>query len=72
VTTIKYSIPNSERVVLKVYNILGQEIATLVNEEQRAGVYELKFDASNLASGVYFYKLQAGKFIDVKKMMLVK
>ncbi len=72
VTTIKYSIPNSERVVLKVYNILGQEVATLVNEEQRAGVYELKFDASNLASGVYFYKLQAGKFIDVKKMMLVK
>jgi hypothetical protein len=59
-------------VVLKVYNILGQEVATLVNEEQRAGVYELKFDASNLASGVYFYKLQAGKFIDVKKMMLVK
>ena len=72
VTTIKYSIPNSERVVLKVYNILGQEVATLVDEEQRAGVYEFKFDASNLSSGVYFYRLQAGKFIDVKKMILVK
>ncbi len=72
VTTIKYSIPNSERVVLKVYNILGQEVATLIDEEQRAGVYEFRFDASNLASGVYFYRLQAGKFIDVKKMMLVK
>jgi hypothetical protein len=72
VTTIKYSIPNTERVVLKVYNILGQEVITLVDEEQRPGVYEIKFNASNLSSGVYLYRLQAGKFVDVKKMMLVK
>ncbi len=71
-TTIKYGIPNSERVTLKIYNILGQEVMTLIDEEQKPGVYELKFDASNLASGVYFYRLQAGKFVDVKKMMLLK
>jgi hypothetical protein len=71
-TTIKYSIPNTERVTLKIYNILGQEVATLIDEEQKPGVYELKFDATNLASGVYFYRLQAGKFNAVKKMMLVK
>ncbi len=71
-TTIKYSIPNTERVTLKIYNILGQEVATLVDEEQKPGVYELKFDAGNLASGVYFYRLKAGGFTAVKKMMLVK
>lgn len=71
-TTIKYSIPRTERVTLKIYNILGQEVATLVDEEQKPGVYELKFDASNLASGVYFYRLKAGGFVDVKKMVLMK
>ncbi|CUS89839.1 T9SS type A sorting domain-containing protein, partial [Candidatus Kryptobacter tengchongensis] len=71
-TTIKYSIPNTERVTLKIYNILGQEVATLVDEEQKPGVYELKFDASNLASGVYFYRLKAGGFVDIKKMVLVR
>ncbi|MCX7762321.1 MAG: DUF4623 domain-containing protein [Candidatus Kryptonium sp.] len=72
ITTIKYSIPRTEKVTLKIYNILGQEVATLIDEEQKAGVYEFKFDASNLASGVYFYRLTAGSFVDVKKMMLVK
>ena len=71
-TTIKYSIPNTEHVVLKIYNILGQEVATLVDENQKPGVYKVKFDANNLASGVYFYRLTAGKFTAVKKMMLVK
>ncbi len=71
-TTIKYSIPNTEHVTLKVYNILGQEVMTLVNDTQRPGVYEVKFDASGLASGVYFYRLNAGSFTAVKKMLLVK
>ena len=59
-------------VTLKVYDILGAEVATLVNEEKAAGRYEVNFNASYLASGVYIYRLQAGEFIDVKKMVLLK
>jgi hypothetical protein len=60
-------------VSLKVYNLLGQEVATLVNEQQSAGNYEVKFDASNLACGVYLYKLQTGAgFSSVKKLLLLK
>ncbi len=59
-------------VTLKVYDILGKEVATLVNEEKDAGYYEVKFDASLLASGVYIYKLQAGDFVSSKKMILLK
>ncbi len=79
VTTIKYSIPSvisiGERnlnVTLKVYDVLGNEIATLVNEEKPAGNYELNFNASSLSSGVYFYRLQSGSFIQTKKMILMK
>jgi hypothetical protein len=72
VTTIKYSIPESGNVSLKVYDILGKEVATLVNEEKAQGVYSVIFDASNLSSGVYFYKLQAGSFVEIKKMMVLK
>ncbi len=79
ITTIKYSIPNntSEKlhaasVQLKVYNLLGQEVATLVNGQQSAGNYEVKFDAANFASGLYIYKLQAGDFVTSKKMLLLK
>jgi photosystem II stability/assembly factor-like uncharacterized protein len=78
VTTIKYSIPSSvstggrNLVTLKVYDVLGNEVATLVNEEKPAGEYEVKFDASRLASGVYFYQLRSGSFIETKKMILLK
>ncbi|MEW6006355.1 MAG: T9SS type A sorting domain-containing protein [Stygiobacter sp.] len=59
-------------VTLKVYDILGKEVATLVNERQPAGNYEVKFDGSNLSSGIYFYKLQAGEFSQTKKLLLMK
>ncbi|MEJ2196512.1 MAG: T9SS type A sorting domain-containing protein, partial [Ignavibacteriaceae bacterium] len=59
-TTIRYSIPEAGLVTLNVYNILGEEIATLVNEEKTAGNYEIEFDASNLSSGIYFYRIQTG------------
>ena len=71
-TTISYSIPNDEKVVLKVYDIIGSEITTLVNEEKAAGKYEVNFDASSLSSGVYIYKIQAGSFVSSKKMLLLK
>ena len=77
-TTINYSISrNSElnsvqKTTLKIYDILGREVATLVNMEQSAGNYSVKFNASNLTSGVYFYKLQSGTFSQTKKMILMK
>jgi len=71
-TNITYVIPKAENVSLKVYDVLGREVATLVNEVKPAGVYTVPFNASNLASGVYFYKLQAGSFVQTKKMLLVK
>ncbi len=71
-TTISYSIPNSGSVVMKIYNILGQEVQTLVNQYQSVGNYKVNFDASSLTSGVYFYSIQADNFVQIKKMMLVK
>jgi len=77
-TVIRYSIPRStelysvSQTTLKIYDILGNEIATLVNEPQKAGFYEVKFDAQNLSSGIYFYRLQSGNFSQSKKMILVK
>jgi hypothetical protein len=71
-TTINFSIPNSEYVTLKVYNILGSEVATLVNENLSAGAYRFNFDAQGLASGVYLYELNAGNFREIKKMNLLK
>jgi aminopeptidase N len=71
-TRIKYTLPSKEFVVLKIFNILGKEIASLVNTEQTAGTYELDFDAFNLNSGVYFYRIEAGSYVDTKKMLLVK
>jgi hypothetical protein len=66
------SISNTVSVSLKIYNILGKEVTTLVNQQQRPGLYEVTWDASHLPSGVYFYQLRAGKFIQVKKMILMK
>jgi photosystem II stability/assembly factor-like uncharacterized protein len=71
-TTIRFQVPNSSFVNLKVYDILGNEVATLVNEEKATGSYEVNFKAANLSSGVYLYKLQAGSFIEIKKMLLLK
>ncbi len=71
-TTINFSLANSEFVTLKVYDVLGKEITTLVNEELNAGQHIKIFNAENLSSGVYFYKLQAGKFSETKKMMLIR
>ncbi len=72
-TRIAFSIPNNANVTLKVYDILGTEIAELISNEQKsAGRYEVSFDASSLASGTYIYKLQAGDFVQTKKMILLK
>jgi hypothetical protein len=72
VTTIKYQIPELSFITLKVYDIIGNEIATLVNEEKSNGIYEVKFNLVGLPSGIYFYQLRAGKFIDNRKMVLLK
>lgn len=73
-TSIQYSIANSQKVLLKVYNLLGQEVATLVNEQKSPGTYKVEWDpdAAGLPSGIYFYKLSAGKFTEVKKMTYLK
>ena len=71
-TIIKYSLPTDEKVVMKVYDILGREIAALVNEIKTAGTYSVQFDGSNLSSGVYFYSITAGANKQVKKMLLAK
>ncbi len=74
-TTISYSIPTGKinsNVQLKIYDVLGEEIATLVNEKQTAGNYKINFDASNLTSGIYFYKLSVGSFVQTRKMILIK
>jgi len=71
-TVIKYSIPESGFVTLKVFNILGQEVAKLVNEVKSEGSYQVAFNASNLASGLYLYKIQSGNFSSVKKMLLLR
>ena len=71
-TNVQFSIPNVQFVTLKVFDMLGKEVATLVNEKLKAGTYEATFDGSNLPSGIYFYKLETENFSDVKKMVLVK
>ncbi len=71
-TTIAFSLPESQKVTLKIYNILGAEVATLVDGQLSASYHQYKFDASNLASGIYIYQLQAGSFIQAKKFTLIK
>ncbi|MCP5062900.1 MAG: T9SS type A sorting domain-containing protein [Ignavibacteriae bacterium] len=78
-TTIRYSIPVVgekysfiTNVKLKVYDILGKEVATLINKQQKSGNHEVIFDATNLSSGVYYYQLKSGKFIETKKMIILK
>ena len=71
-TTINYQVPQNSFVTLKVYDILGREVATLVNDQKTQGRYSVNFDASRLASGVYIYQVRANDFVSSKKMMLVK
>jgi hypothetical protein len=71
-TTIQFQVPNFSFVNLKVYDVLGNEVATLVNEEKAAGSYEVSVNAKGLSSGIYFYTINAGNFIETKKMILLK
>lgn len=71
-TTITFSIPNEEFVSLKVFNSLGEEVAELINETKPAGNYSVAFDASKLSSGIYFYTINAGNFVETKKMILLR
>ena len=71
-TTISYSLPAERKVIIKVFNLLGREVAELVNEEKGAGSYQVSFNASSLSSGVYFYRIRAGDFVQTKKMILLK
>ena len=72
VTNIEFSIPKTESVTLKIYNLLGQEVTTLVSDKLTAGIYKYAWDASGFASGIYYYKIEAGKFMRFKKMILIK
>lgn len=71
-TVIKYSIPEEAKVQLKIFNALGQEVSSLVNELQQAGSYKISFNAKNLSSGIYFYTISAGKYTSTRKMVLIK
>lgn len=71
-TTIKFSIPKLSFVTLKVFDLLGREVATLVDEEKQIGSYIIKFDGSSLSSGIYFYRLHAGGFVETKKLIIIK
>ena len=78
-TTIKYQIPSDGRVTIRIFNLLGQNVATLVNEQKKAGSYTVEWNAVDVPSGVYFYRTEVvsassakGAFIDVKKMVLLK
>jgi hypothetical protein len=71
-TTITYDLPMRSRVTLKIFNVLGQEVATLIDGEVEMGRHELRWDASGLANGVYFYRLQAGGLVENKKMLLLR
>ncbi len=71
-TVIQYQIPETGFVTLKIYDILGNEVATLINKQQQAGAYRVNFNAGNLSSGVYFYELKTGNFVNTKKMILLR
>ncbi|MCZ6702270.1 MAG: T9SS type A sorting domain-containing protein [Ignavibacteria bacterium] len=71
-TTIKFGLPEKSNVVITVYNSLGAEVSTLVNEVREAGSYEINFNANNFSSGIYYYKIASGNFVETKKMILLK
>ena len=72
ITTIRYTLPKSGEATLIVYNLRGEELASLVDSKQTAGNHEVTWDASNVASGLYFYRLQAIDFVDTRKLELLK
>jgi hypothetical protein len=71
-TTISFQLPKSSMTSLKIFNTFGQEIATLIEGEKEAGSHQVQWNATTVASGVYFYRLQAGEFMETKKMILLK
>ena len=71
-TIIAFSLPQANNVTLKVFDALGREVATLVNGFRSEGEYNVKFDASSLSSGIYFYRLHAGSYVETKKLVLMK
>ena len=71
-TTIRYALPRRAYVSLSIFNTLGQQLTTLVNEIQEAGHHDVRFDANGLASGVYFYRLQAADYIATKRFILIR
>jgi hypothetical protein len=71
-TTIKYQIPKTSKVILKVFDVLGNEMETLVDQKNSAGIYEIDFDGTGLTSGIYFFTLKTKEFTDTKKMILLK
>ncbi|MCH9030222.1 MAG: T9SS type A sorting domain-containing protein [Bacteroidetes bacterium] len=71
-TRIFYSIPVKAFVIINIYDVLGNEVATLINEEKREGRYEVLFNANGISSGIYYYRMQANEFVDVKKMIILK
>jgi hypothetical protein len=72
VTSIEFRVPSSSAVELSVYDLLGRQVAELVNEKKNAGAYTVRWDASHFSSGVYFYKLTAGSFVQTRRMLLLK
>jgi len=71
-TTIRYGLPNRSRVTLAVSNTLGQQVLQLVNGEMEAGFHEVRFNGDGLSSGLYFYRMQAGSYVETKKLILTK
>lgn len=71
-TIIRFGLPSPSQVSVKVYNLLGQEVATLFEGRKNAGVYELPFDAVNLSAGIYLYRIEAGEFVSIRRMVLGK
>ena len=72
VTTIKYGLPVDSYVELRIFNLLGEEVARMVNQNQPAGFHEILWDASDVASGIYLYRIQSGDFVQTRKMVLLK
>ena len=71
-TNIRFALPKSEQVRLVVYNLLGEKVETILNKRMMAGYYEINYQPDNLASGIYFYHIEAGEFKEVKKMILLR
>jgi hypothetical protein len=71
-TRISFALPENGYVILKIYNSLGQEITTLINKELTAGMHNIEWNAANLPSGIYYYRIQSGNFTDMKKMLYIR